>query len=145
MQIIDFIQTQVEQLPNQPLHFQHQSFTFDDATQSWQPARIPSGEFPLLLGDVFRINFTEDLRLKTWSLSLVYLEPHLPDTSDVPDAHRRAEAALIELLARLEAFEEVVIASPPELSFFWNQTEARLAGANLLVQLKGANTPAPCC
>lgn len=145
MQVIDYIHEQVDLIFNGTVPFVHQSFLFDATTQSWQPAQMPNKDFPVVLGDVFRISYTEDLRLKTWHLSLVFLADHKPDTTDVPNIHRKAEIFLIQILARLEALEDLVIESPPEINFFFNQTEARLAGANLLVSLSGANSPAPIC
>lgn len=145
MQIIDYIEEQVESLPYQPVTFQHQSFVFDDATQVWRPAQIPNKDFPLILGDIYRVSLSKDLRLKTWHLSLVYFMEHNPETRNVPKIHAVAEHSLLLLLARLEAFDDLVIETPPELSFFFNQTETRLAGANMLVSLTGANTRPPVC
>ena len=139
MQILTHIAKQVALLDNQPVHFLRGHFSLEQGTGYWTPAIDPDGKYPMILADVLRLRVSDDFRLATYSLSLMYAEPHLENLTDVPEIQTRAAQSLQQLLANLCAAEDIILNENPELVFFMHSGPNRLAGANALVSLNLPN------
>jgi hypothetical protein len=90
----------------------------------------------LLLADVVRTRWRDDLRTETAELVLLYAEPHAENLADVPVIHARAQNALLELLLRLPGAADATLTDDPDLTYLHSLGPQRLAGISLVARLE---------
>lgn len=145
MHLIDYLRVTVPLLAPQPLYFQHGKYEYRPDGGVWMPTQDPDGKYPLVLADVFQLEFSADFRLVTYRLSLLFAQPHDEALHEVPELQRRAVHVLQQLLQAILTEYDVAVLEPPRMELFHNSGANRLGGANAFLALQLANPYENCC